>query len=427
VNFSVGITKYLQSFRGKLPFRAAACTGALYHIELYLVCRDLPDLEAGVYHMDPQAMALRRLRTGDYCQTLIDASGNEPGTANAPAILVVTDVFWRNAWKYQAREYRHAFWDSGTILANTLAITAAHGLAAKVVLGFVDATVSHLLDLNPMQELSLALVPIGCMPDMPVEPAPRIDPLKVDPVPPSDFPIDYPAIRAMHEASSLSDPNAVAAWRRTLKYRQLPQPTGTCVPLQPLSDSELPSDPLESVIIRRGSTRQFAREPITFRQLSTVLDRALRGFPADFLDATGTSLNDVYLIANAVDGLAPGAYILHPDKQVLELLKEGKGNFRKTARHLGLDQDLAADASVDIFFLADLNPILQRFGNRGYRAAQLDASIAAGRMYLAAYAQGFGATGLTFYDDAVTDFFSPHARGKSVMFMIALGKRAKRR
>jgi hypothetical protein len=25
---------------------------------------------------------------------------------------------WRNAIKYQAREYRHAFWDSGTILAN---------------------------------------------------------------------------------------------------------------------------------------------------------------------------------------------------------------------------------------------------------------------------------------------------------------------
>ena len=33
----------------------------------------------------------------------------------------------------------------------------------------------------------------------------------------------------------------------------------------------------------------------------------------------------------------------------------------------------------------------------------------------------FGATGLTFFDDEVTDFFSPHAAGKSVMFLIALG------
>ena len=34
---------------------------------------------------------------------------------------------------------------------------------------------------------------------------------------------------------------------------------------------------------------------------------------------------------------------------------------------------------------------------------------------------GFGATGLTFFDDDVTDLFSPHAAGKSVMFLVALG------
>ena len=47
-------------------------------------------------------------------------------------------------------------------------------------------------------------------------------------------------------------------------------------------------------------------------------------------------------------------------------------------------------------------------------------------MYLAAYAQRIGATGLTFYDDAVTQFFSPHAEGKSAMFLIAVGQRARR-
>ncbi|KKK61508.1 hypothetical protein LCGC14_3013620, partial [marine sediment metagenome] len=33
---------------------------------------------------------------------------------------------------------------------------------------------------------------------------------------------------------------------------------------------------------------------------------------------------------------------------------------------------------VDVFFLADLPPILERFGNRGYRAAQLEASLIGG-------------------------------------------------
>ena len=48
-------------------------------------------------------------------------------------------IFWRNTWKYQARGYRHLFWDSGTMLANTLAVgrcarpgpACAHGLRRR--------------------------------------------------------------------------------------------------------------------------------------------------------------------------------------------------------------------------------------------------------------------------------------------------------
>ena len=126
-----------------------------------------------------------------------------------------------------------------------------------------------------------------------------------------------------------------------------------------------------------------------------------------------------------MDDLPPGVYVFHRGLRALELLKEG--DFRQQAGYLGLNQALPADASVDMFFLTDLNPVLERFGNRGYRLAQLDASITAGKIYLAAYAQRLGATGLTFYDDEATQFFSPHAQGKSVMFLVALGKRARRR
>jgi len=42
-----------------------------------------------------------------------------------------------------------------------------------------------------------------------------------------------------------------------------------------------------------------------------------------------------------------------------------------------------------------------------------------------AYGLGLGASGLTFFDDGVTRFFSPHAQGKSTMFLMALGKSVK--
>ena len=107
------------------------------------------------------------------------------------------------------------------------------------------------------------------------------------------------------------------------------------------------------------------------------------------------------------------------------MLKEG--DFRREAGYLGLGQEIPADCSVDIFFLADLDRALERFGNRGYRAAQLEAAVMGGKIYLSAYAQRLGASGLTFFDDDVTEFFSPHAAGKSVMFLIAVGKSVKQR
>jgi len=187
----------------------------------------------------------------------------------------------------------------------------------------------------------------------------------------------------------------------------------------------MPRDPIEQVIQRRGSTREFARSPITLTQLSTMLDHATRGVPADFLDPQGAQLNDLYLIVHAVEGLPPGAYAFHRGRGVLECLKQG--NFRADAGYLGLGQDLSADAAADIFFLAGLRPILQRFDNRGYRAVQLEAGILGGKLYLAAYAHGLGATGLTFFDDDVTRFFSPHAEGKSAIFLVAVGHSAKRK
>ena len=38
-----------------------------------------------------------------------------------------------------------------------------------------------------------------------------------------------------------------------------------------------------------------------------------------------------------------------------------------------------------------------------------------------AYAQQLGASGSTFFDDAVTEFFSPHAKDKSTMIVVGLG------
>jgi SagB-type dehydrogenase family enzyme len=225
----------------------------------------------------------------------------------------------------------------------------------------------------------------------------------------------------MHDASSLEAGEEVAQWRRKQLIVSVPAPEGDTVPLQQLAKQDQPRDTIEQVILRRGSSRRFDKTAsIALAELSTILDCATGGVPADFLEPAGSQLNDVYLVVHAVQGLKSGAYFFRREQNTLELLKEGR--FRAEAYHLGLEQQLPADACVCVFFLADLNSILERYGNRGYRAAQLEAGVIGGKMYLAAYAQRLGATGLTFFDDDVIQFFSPHAKGKSAMFLLAIGK-----
>jgi SagB-type dehydrogenase family enzyme len=420
---SAGITRHRKYPGGEIYFRAAACTGALYEVELYVVCGDLKGLEAGLYHFAPADFALRRLRAGDYRGVLGESTGGERAVLHAPLTIVCTCTFWRNAWKYQARTYRHFGWDDGTLLGNLLAVATALGMPAKVVCGFVDAEVNRLLDVDSEREVAFSMVALGHTAGRPPQSLAELSPLLLETVPASRNEIAYPAMHEMHSASSLHSAEEVEMWRGRTPLTKLPPPKGPIIPLQPLSDAEMPRDPIEQVILRRGSARKFLQIPIGLAQLSTVLDRATRGVPADFLDPQGTQLNDLYLIVNAVESLSPGAYVFHRDRGSLECLKEG--NFRGEAGYLGLDQQLPAEAAVDIFFLAHLQPILQRFGNRGYRAAQLEAGILSGKLYLAAYAQRLGATGLTFYDDDVTQFFLPHAQGKSVMMLVAIGKSAK--
>jgi hypothetical protein len=289
-------------------------------------------------------------------------------------------------------------------------------------MGFVDHDVNVLLGLDTDREVAFSIVPLGYTTrPLPAPPA-TIERLHLAVEPYSHTEVDYPEMRLMHTASSLTDSEAVRAWRDSTLLQQSTESTGELIALAP-EPAIATTESIGKVIFKRGSTRQFVREPISFTQLSNLLYYSMQAIQADFLRPAGAHLNQVFMIVHAVEGLRPGAYQLHHDRWVLELLKEG--DFRGEAAFLGLEQDLPADASAAIYFLADLRGILGQFGNRGYRAVQLESGILGGRMYLAAYGQRFGATGLTFYDDYVVQFFSPRAAGLNAIFQIAIGKSVK--
>lgn len=406
---SAGVLRAVDYGHEILYFRTYASAGALYPVEVYVACAQLPGLEAGLYHFDPREFALTRLQEGDHRAWLVRASGNEPAVAAAPVVLVLTGIPWRTAWKYAERGYRHLFWDAGMILANLVASAAAADLGARIVLGFADGEVEALLGLDGRREFPLCFVPLGS--GFPVEAAPLPpDPVELRERPLSRREQEFELIGRANDAgrSGLED---VPVWRSAggrLPFNPSPRPEPT---------AGEPADSLETVIRRRGSARVFGRAPIPEAVLKQVLELATQPIPTDYAP-DGSMLIEPYLIVAAAVGLNPGAYVFRHG--TFDLLREG--NFRKEAAYLCLEQRLAGDAAAAIFLMADLDAAMEALGDRGYRAAQLEGGIAAGRTYLAAYAHRFGATGLTFYDDEVTEFFSPDAAGKSCMLVVAVGE-----
>lgn len=414
-------------------FRTYASAGALYPVEVYVASADLDGLVAGVYHFDPKGLALARLREGDHRAPLARAAADERAVADAPVTLVLTGIPWRTAWKYTDRGYRHLFWDAGMIVANVLALAAAARLRARVVLGFVDAEIEALLGLDGRREFPLCLVALGhgsrvaghgsrvaSAADAPQRVAVATPPL-------SRREREFPRITEVNDAGRLSDPDAVVRWRRaaeTLSPRRGAESRGRLADEAEASNlagslggAPPPDDTLEAVIRRRGSAREFGPAAIPVDVLRDVLERSLVGVRTD-LATDPLRLTEIHFVANAVDGLAPGAYAFADG--AFALLREGR--FRREAGFLCLEQPLAAHAAATHFLMTDLDRALETFGDRAYRVAQLEGGIVAGKMYLAAYAWRFGATGLTFYDDLVTEFFSPHAERESCTLVMALGE-----
>jgi SagB-type dehydrogenase family enzyme len=400
--FSAGVTRVSHPTGGGEPtwFRAAMSAGNLHPVEVYVVCDRLGEVPAGVHHFAPLEVGLTMLREGDHRGGLAAATAT-PQVATASCSLVLTGIPFRTAWKYGERGYRHLFWDAGTMLGNLLALAEAHGLPARVHVGFVDGAVAELVGVDGIEEVALAVVTIGrghgrALAKADIERAARPDP-KTAPVAP--HPIHFPLIQEAHDDGGLTDPYAVEAWRAATVALGVPAGDEVDVP------ARAGDEPLEDVILRRGSTRLMRRDPVSHDLLSWGAGVAARPVPCDFSTDRRTLVQH-FLAVHAVEGVQAGVYRWRDG-----LLEQRRpGEYREVTTQLCLDQPLGGDAAFTAFHAADLDGLVAELGSRGYRAAHLEAGVAAERLALAAFTLGYGATGLTFYDELVSQFFGTPAQ-----------------
>jgi len=386
---AAGVSRVSDSpvFDERTYFRTTMSAGNLHPVELYVVADAVGDVPGGVHHYDPLGHGLTPLRGGDF-----------DGIS-----IVLTGIPWRTAWKYGERGWRHLYWDAGGIVANLLAVSEADALSARVFAGFDDDAVARVVGVDGTTEFPLVVVTIGtdAAPEWSVDatPLPETEPI-------SPRPIAFPLVDATQRAGVVDH---VGEWRAAAAEVGEPASPPSERPGGPASEA------VEEVILRRGSTRIMRRDTAPRELLEWGMAMAALPVPGDSAGEDRTLLQH-FLSVHDVVGVAPGAYRWRPDTRTLDPVH--LGNFRAEAELLCLRQPLGGDSAFTAFHCADLDTVLGALGTRGYRAAQLEAGIAAGRLSLAAFALGFGATGLTFFDEAVSKFF---ATGASCMLVTSVG------
>jgi SagB-type dehydrogenase family enzyme len=345
LHLSAGVVRLAEREDGRrYMFRASGSAGGRFPFEVYLAARGVDGLPDGVYWFDPPRHAL------------VSVGPSPRGEAST---LVVTGVPWRAAWRYAERGFRHLYWDAGAMLANALAVAEDAGLAPRLRTVFPDAAVTALVGADGVHEFPLAIVTFG-------DGEPAISPSGVAATGDVDRrpPLEFPLITAAQHAG---DGERLGAAR----------PAGA-----PLSGPPPSSDRLDEVILRRISTRVMDPSRSVSRDLlEWSMSASLRGCELPH-----------FIAVHAVEGLEPGLYRWPSLAQPLR-----RGQLHQELYHVCLDQDLGRDAAFVVIAAVDLS----RLDDRDYRQTHVEAGLVDGRLHLAAFALGVGASGMTFLDPAI--------------------------
>ena len=389
---SISASKRVPSTGYRYALRVNPSSGNLHPTEFHFLTRGVKDWPDGLYHYRPSSHMAEQRALGGSEMTF--------SASSAPITFVLTSIAWREAWKYGERAYRYCLLDIGHAWQSLALAARAIGCEAVAIRDFPDDDVARGCLLNE-DEWPMLMVEIKGG-SVPVRDAGLVETIwyggEANQL--STETIAYPGIQAIHDATKISCPEAVAK----------PAPAGR-------GEIKLPA-PMASqtifgeVVRSRRSALDFVggTPSMSLPQLSAILRGAVEL----------TNFIQLYLYAHRVDGLEPGVYRWWHEHAELELIK--RGDQRVAAAGLSLGQFLAGNACVAFSMIGDLERAVRLYGDRGYRYAHFEAGAIGQCLYVAAEALGLRATGIgAFFDDEVHRHLHLTPEQGQVVYHFAIG------
>lgn len=219
----------------------------------------------------------------------------------------------------------------------------------------------------------------------------------------------------------------------TKSFHARPQPSpykaypgAAVVPLPPLPPPGGP--PLEEVLARRRSVREYAARPVTLEELSRLLHDATgitdRRDPTWWFRSVPSSGAlypiEVYPVIFNVAGVAPGVY--HYDVQHHRLALVRAGDFRREVFTAAVSQEMILHTGLVLVLTGLFARVHWKYVDRSYRYLLLEAGHLGQNVYLAATALGLAPCGIgAFLDDDLNRLLEIDGREEATVYLLAVG------
>lgn len=375
-------------------YRSVPSAGALYPFELYAAVNSVSGLEHGLYHYDIRQHEMKKIRTRNFFKD------------KAAITFFITAIFFRSTWKYRDRAYRYHLLDAGHLTENLALTLKALSIPFEITCDFADSEINSFLGLDQHREVCLVMIQI---PDnqFNIRNAETLPETFMQASRVADKEVSYPLIEQIHAAGSM------------ITLQKQADEMLLHIGLSPASWSEIPKiyqypemiNYSETVRLRRSS-RNYIRTELPENNLNFLLNLLC-------CDAPEPETLSITFLANRINGMTSGYYLLDQTKHSIALIRDGSLN--ELMAHICLDQQWLANASLHVCFAANLDHLDKLWGARGYRYAMINAGRLAQRLYLGATAMGLGACGVgAFYDDETSEILEINDESV-MMYLMAIG------
>ena len=405
---ALGLTAWKQFRQSRWSLRANPSSGNLHPTEAYVIAS--AEQRATLSHYAPDQHALEQ-------RCVFDAT-----LPPDVALVALTSIHWREAWKYGERAFRYCQHDLGHAIAAIRFAASLAGWTARLLPEWSHTDISSLTGIDRDDDYAEAeREEAGCV--VVVSRKSKVESAGSPVVSRESILDGVQRGQWSGRANQLSEDHV--QWTFIDEIAEATRDPGRAGsnPPAPLGDSARPAPPA-AIILQRRSAVAFDRHS------SIHVDRAIAMLAATMPDGApfdalwwGARIH-LALFVHRVDGLEPGVYLLirepesgdrlrsalrrdflfEPASDRVPLLRLARSDCRSLARRLSCDQDIAADGFFSLGMIAEFDRSLDEYGPSFYRQLFWESGVVGQVLYLEAEAAGVRATGIgCFYDDPVHD------------------------